>query len=132
MVVTCTEAPLTRKPSFQRLQRPLNTQGRKPSRMDDWFGLIDTGCKLSSRAVQDLCAAGFVGIPGPVAPDRLEQFAEAYDSAVMCAAADEVSTGRSTTRVDDFGNRGVEFDGLYLYGPVLEACCRIIGQAIQA
>ena len=99
--------------------------------MDDWFSVIDAGCELSAGAIQDLCDVGFVVVPGPVAPDRLAQFAEAYDSAVAGAAADDVSIGSSTTRVNDFVNRGPEFDALYVYKPVLEACCRIIGQPFK-
>ena len=93
--------------------------------MDDWFKVIDAGCELSPGDVQCLRDVGFVVIPGPVAPDRLAQFAEAYDSAVVGAAADDISIGSLTTRVNDFVNRGREFDGLYVYGPILEACCRI-------
>ena len=99
--------------------------------MDDWFSVVDARCELSVGAVQDLCDVGFVVISGPVASDRLTQFAEAYDSAVVCARADDVSIGSSTTRVNDFVNRGPEFDGLYVYGPVLEACCRIIEQPFK-
>lgn len=99
--------------------------------MGDWFSDIDAHCELPAGAVQDLRDWGFVVIPGPVAPDRLAQFAEAYDSAVACAASDDVSIGSSTTRVHDFVNRGPEFDGLYVYEPVLEACCRIIGRPFK-
>src|SRR2546425_7267576 len=109
----------------------LTFDGREPTRMDDSFSIIDAGRDLWAGAVQDLRDVGFVVIPGPVAPDRLAQFAEAYDSAVVSAAADDVSIGSSTTRVNDFVNRGPEFDGLYVYEPVIEACCRIIGQPFK-
>ena len=94
--------------------------------MDDWFSMIDARHVLPAGAVQDLRDVGFVVIPGPVAPEHLAQLAAAYDSAVVCAASDDVSIGSTTTRVHDFVNRGPEFDGLYMYEPVLEACCRII------
>jgi ectoine hydroxylase-related dioxygenase (phytanoyl-CoA dioxygenase family) len=100
-------------------------------RMDEWFSMIDAGCELSPGAVQDLRDVGFVAIPGPVAPDGLARLAEAYDSAVARASADDVSVGSTTTRINDFVNRGPEFDGLYLYQPVLEACCRVIGQPFK-
>ncbi len=99
--------------------------------MDDWFGIITAGCELPQSAVQDLCDAGFVVIPGPVPPDGLAQLAIAYDSAVACADAGDLSVGSTTTRVHDFVNRGPEFDGLYVYRPVLEACCRVIGQPFK-
>lgn len=96
--------------------------------MDEWFSLIAGGCELSPGADQDLRDAGFVVIPGPVAPDGFAQLASAYDSAVACAGADDISVGSTTTRIHDFVNRGREFDALYVYQPVLEACCRVIGQ----
>ncbi|MBW8873984.1 MAG: phytanoyl-CoA dioxygenase family protein [Acidobacteria bacterium] len=99
--------------------------------MDDWFSVVDARCELSAGAVQELRDVGFVVIPGPVAPDRMAQFAEAYDAAVACATPEDVAIGSTTTRVNDFVNRGPEFDGLYVYEPVLEACCRIIGQPFK-
>jgi hypothetical protein len=41
----------------------------------------------------------------------------------------ELHTGRtgSTTRIDDFVHRGPEFDGIYIYPPLLTACCQIVG-----
>lgn len=99
--------------------------------MYDWFSVIDVRCQLSAGALQDLRDVGFVVIPGPVVPDRFAQFVRAYDCAVACAALDDVSIGSSTTRVHDFVNRGPEFDALYVHEPVLEACCRIIGQPFK-
>lgn len=99
--------------------------------MDEWFNVIAGGGELSPGALQDLRDVGFVVIPGPVAPDGLAQLANAYDSAVACAMADDISVGSTTTRIHDFVNRGSEFDGLYVYQPVLEACCRIIGQPFK-
>jgi len=99
--------------------------------MDDWFSIIDARCEMSVGAVQDLRDVGFVVIPGPVATDRLPQFAAAYDSAVACAAADDFSEGSSTIRVNDFVNRGPEFDGLYACQPGLAAYCRVIGQPFK-
>jgi ectoine hydroxylase-related dioxygenase (phytanoyl-CoA dioxygenase family) len=99
--------------------------------MDEWFSALDARSDLSANQVRDLHETGFVVIPGPVAPDRLTQLAEAYDSAVAYAASEDVSIGSSTTRVSDFVNRGPEFDGLYVYEPVLEACRRVISQPFK-
>lgn len=121
----------TRRQRQRRAADAYSLDGRKPTHMDDWFSIIDAGCGLSAGAVQDLCEVGFVVIPGPLAPDRLTQLAAAYDAAVVSAPADDVSVGSSTTRVHDFVNRGPEFDGLYVYEPVLEACCRIIRQPFK-
>lgn len=99
--------------------------------MDDWLSVIAAGCELSTGAAQDLQDVGFVVIPGPVAVDGLAQLAEAYDWAVASADWDDVANGSSATRVHDFVNRGPEFDWLYAYQPVLEACCRIIGRPFK-
>jgi hypothetical protein len=93
--------------------------------MDDWFSLITSISELPGQFAQELDHSGFVVIPGLVANERLSRLADAYDSAVSCAASADVSTGSSTTRVQDFVNRGPEFDELYLYRPILAACCRI-------
>jgi len=99
--------------------------------MHDWFSIIGAGCELSADTVQELQDVGFVVIPGPVAPDRLAQLAAAYDSAVASANSDDLGIGSTTTRVHDFVNRGSEFDELYVYQPVLEACCRVIEQPFK-
>lgn len=99
--------------------------------MRDWLSIIGVGCEPSAGAIQELRDVGFVVIAGPVAPDGLAQFAAAYNSAVDSASSDDVSIGSSTTRVNDFVNRGPEFDELYVYQPVLEACCRIINQPFK-
>ena len=99
--------------------------------MDDWFSLISKGSALSTGALQDLREVGFVVIPGPLRSDRLARLGAAYDAAVAGASADDLAIGSSTTRINDFVNRGPEFDWVYVYEPVLEACCRIIGQPFK-
>ena len=56
--------------------------------------------------------------------------AEAYNRAILTADPEDVSV-RSSTRVNDFVNRGPEFDQIYVYGPLLAACCRIIGRPFK-
>ena len=87
--------------------------------------------ELSAVACQELDEAGFIVVPGPVPADGLARLAAAYDAAVDRAAPDDVSVGSSTTRVNDFVNRGPEFDGLYLHLPLLKACCRIVNQPFK-
>jgi ectoine hydroxylase-related dioxygenase (phytanoyl-CoA dioxygenase family) len=99
--------------------------------MKDWFSIIGAGCELKASAIQDLRDVGFIVIPGPVAPGKLAQVAAAYDAAVAAASSDDLGVGSTTTRVHDFVNRGSEFDELYVYQPVLEACCRIIEQPFK-
>jgi ectoine hydroxylase-related dioxygenase (phytanoyl-CoA dioxygenase family) len=99
--------------------------------LDSWFSVIASDCVLPSAADQELHDIGFVVIPGPVVQARLSELIAAYDAAVLAAHPDDVSNGRSTTRVHDFVNRGPEFDELYVYRPILAACCSIIGQPFK-
>lgn len=99
--------------------------------MQDWFNIIGAGCQLPASALQDLRDVGFVVIPGPIPPDRFAQLAAAYDAAIAAASPDDVKVGSTTTRIRDFVNRGSEFDELYTYQPILEACRRIIEQPFR-
>ncbi|HEX8140098.1 MAG TPA: hypothetical protein VF544_21225 [Pyrinomonadaceae bacterium] len=99
--------------------------------MNDWFKEIWSSCELAADALRELLDSGFVVIPGPVASERLAQFAQAYDLAVAGAVPPDLSVGSETTRVHDFVNRRAEFDELYVYRPVLEACCRVIGEPFK-
>jgi hypothetical protein len=93
---------------------------------NDWHSIIAAESHLPPDAAQQLREFGFVVMPGPVIPGGCEQLSDAYDRAVAMAAPADVHIG-SSTRIDDFVNRGPEFDGIYLYPPLLDACCRIIG-----
>jgi hypothetical protein len=95
--------------------------------MDEWFNTIAAEYDLPEAAALQLRDAGYVVVDGPVATAECAQLAQAYDAAVLAAHPDDVSI-RSSTRVHDFVNRGPEFDELYLYGPLLAACCRVIGR----
>jgi len=99
--------------------------------MHDWFSVIGAGRDLPASALRKLREVGFVVIPGPAAPDGVARLAAAYDSAVASASREDVRVGSTTNRVHDFVNRGAEFDDLYVYQPVLEACCRIIEQPFR-
>ena len=87
--------------------------------------------ELSTGAVADLQEWGFVVIPGPKPPDRIESLADAYDAAVAFAAGDDIRIGSTSTRVTDFVNRGAEFDDLYVFPPLLDACRRVIGRPFK-
>ena len=99
--------------------------------MDDWPGRMASERALSEGFARDLLEHGFVVIPGPVRPAEMPRLADAYDAAVAAAAPEDVSIGRTTTRVHDLVNRGPAFDRLYVYPPVLEACVRTIGRPFK-
>ena len=99
---------------------------------DCWFELISSkDGSLGSAAERALNVDGFVVFPGPVPREHLEELTQAYDNAFRSAEPPDVAIGSSTTRVSDFVNRDSIFDQLYLYGPLLEACCRIIQQPFK-
>lgn len=99
--------------------------------MDNWFSSLTTEKLLSPSVVLDLRRDGFVVIPGPVPETKVAEMASSYDQAVLHADPDDISVGRTTTRVTDFVNRCPDFDGVYVHQPVLEACCRIIEQPFK-
>jgi hypothetical protein len=98
--------------------------------MDDRYSLIAAESELPPDAARQLREIGFVVMPGPEIPGGWARLSQAYDCAVLTANPRDVSI-RSSTRVHDFVNRGPEFDGLYVYRPVLAACCRIIGRPFK-
>ncbi len=99
--------------------------------MDDWFTALHSAGTLPPAAARELERDGFVVLPGPVPGAPIERLAAAYDAAVASALPADVRVGRASTRVDDFVGRGPEFDGLYVYPPLLEACCRVIGRPFR-
>ena len=99
--------------------------------MPFWFSEIEASCELSAGLIHELRDVGLVIIPGPVAPDRMAHLCEAYDSAVAGATKEDVSVGSSTTRVNDFVNRGPDFDPFYVHEPALKACCSVIGHPFR-
>src|SRR5262249_9387489 len=98
--------------------------------MDDWYSIIAAESDLPPDAARQLRDIGFVVMPGPEIPGGWARLSQAYDRAVLTADPSDVSI-RSSTRVHDFVNRGPEFDGIYVFRPVLAACCRIIGRPFK-
>jgi hypothetical protein len=96
--------------------------------MDDVFSMIAAGHALRPTEARELHERGFVVLPGPMSAAELERASSAYDAMVASANADDMHAGSTTTRVNDFVNRGDEFDSLYVFAPLLEACCRVIGR----
>jgi hypothetical protein len=82
-------------------------------------------------AASQLRERGFVIIPGPELFGRPELLVDAYTAAMASATGEDVKTGSTSTRVSDFVNLGAEFDGLYVFPPLLEACCRVIGRPFK-
>jgi hypothetical protein len=98
--------------------------------MDEWFKAIADEYDLPEGVAPQLRDAGYVVMEGAIPDAKCAQLSEAYDAAVLAAHPDDVSI-RSSTRVHDFVNRGPDFDELYIYGPLLAACCRVIGRPFK-
>jgi hypothetical protein len=99
--------------------------------MDDWFRALHSAGALPPDTARSLERHGFAVLPGPVPGAPIERLAAAYDASVAAALPPDVRVGRASTRVDDFVSRGAAFDGLYVYPPLLEACCGVIGRPFK-
>jgi Phytanoyl-CoA dioxygenase (PhyH) len=99
--------------------------------MVDWFETLAAKSELSADAASELHHRGFIVLPGPVPPERMESLTDAYTAAMSSASGPEVRVGSTSTRVSDFVNRGTNFDALYIFPPLLNACCRVIGQPFK-
>jgi len=99
--------------------------------MFDLFSSLVAGRALSLDAASELQERGFVVLSGAVRDGRMKLMADSYNAAVALATGDDISIGSTTTRVNDFVNRGAEFDDLYLFPSLLEACCLVIGRPFK-
>ena len=95
--------------------------------MSDWFSTLAAGNELPVHAASELEERGFVVLPGMVAAENLERLTTAYTEAATSATGDDIRVGSTSTKVSDFVNRGAAFDNLYVFPPLLEACCQVIG-----
>lgn len=99
--------------------------------MSDWFNMVSAGGHLPADAVDRLREVGFVAMAGPLEADRMNRLGAAYDAAMASGNAPDLKVGNSGTRLYDVVNRGCEFDDLYIYPPLLEACYRVIGEPFK-
>jgi hypothetical protein len=95
--------------------------------MSDWFGTLAAGTELPAEAASELEERGFVVLAGAAPADRMDRLVAAYDAVMASATGDDMRVGTTSTRLTDLVNRGAEFDDLYVFPPLLEACCRVIG-----
>lgn len=95
--------------------------------MTDWFQTLAAEPALSAQAADELRARGFIVLPEVIPPGRLDTLRAAYDVAVATASGSDIKIGTTSTRVTDFVNRGPEFDEVYTYPPLLQACGQVIG-----
>src|SRR5262245_37298638 len=99
--------------------------------MNDWFEAISATCELPAKAAHELHHHGFTVLPGVVPHENVGRLTTAYDAAVSSAIDTDIKVGSTSTRVNDFVNRGQEFDALYVFPPLLKACCQVIGRPFK-
>jgi hypothetical protein len=99
--------------------------------MIDWFNTLAASRALAAENASILQEQGFVAIPGPVASVGMDELSRAYYATEASATGDDIKIGSTTTRVRDFVNRGPEVDDLYVFPPLLDACCRVIAQPFK-
>ncbi|CAN5553407.1 hypothetical protein BH10PLA2_BH10PLA2_24080 [soil metagenome] len=97
----------------------------------DWFYLLTSSGALAPASAVELHERGFVIIPGPYEPNRMHLLAMSYTSAMASAASEGVKVGTTSTRVNDFVNRGSAFDELYMFPPLIVAACRVVGRPFK-
>jgi hypothetical protein len=96
----------------------------------EWHQMLAAEMKLPEAAATALRERGFTIVPGPELPGGPDQYSAAFDKAVSEADPSDVSV-RSSTRINDFVNRGAEFDGIYTFAPLLGACAAVIGKPFK-
>ena len=99
--------------------------------MIDWYTTIAASRALAAEHASILQEQGFVVIPGPIAAAGMDELSRAYDATEASATGDDIKIGSTTTRVRDFANRGPGLDDLYVFPPLLDACCRVIAQPFK-
>ena len=96
----------------------------------EWHNLLAAEMQLPAVAARELREQGFTIVAGPKLPEGHQQYSVAFDKAATEADPADVSI-RSSTRINDFVNRGAEFDGIYTFGPLLGACVATIGKPFK-
>jgi len=97
----------------------------------DWFSELSARHALSQEHATALDDQGFAVLPSIMDPERVDQLAQAYDASVAMATGHDIRIGSTSIRVNDFVNRGFVFDTLYLFPPLLDACCHAIGRPFK-
>jgi hypothetical protein len=98
--------------------------------MDEWFSRLAAECELDAGIGEQLDELGFAVIPGPVSPAAQSSLAAAYDAVFAAAKEPDFRIGRSCTRVAGLVNHA-ELDAVYVFPPLLAACCRVIGSEFK-
>ena len=96
----------------------------------EWHDILAAEMHLPAVAATQLRERGFTIVPGPELPGGHNQYSVAFDKAAIEADPSDIAV-RSSTRINDFVNRGPAFDGIYTFGPLLGACVATIGKPFK-
>lgn len=99
--------------------------------MDDLFRALAATGALPAAEASELRERGFVVIPGPAHGNGMELLAGAYEDVMTSATGGEIRVGSTSTKLSDLVNRGAAFDDLYVFPPLLDACCLVIGRPFK-
>ena len=91
------------------------------------FRELAAGNELPQAGATALNDQGFSVLRGIIGQDKIHSLASAYDASFASADGDDLRIGSTSTKVNDFFNRGPLFEELVLLPPLLEACCQVIG-----
>jgi ectoine hydroxylase-related dioxygenase (phytanoyl-CoA dioxygenase family) len=98
--------------------------------VDPMYESLAAQSQLPASVAAQIRDIGFAVIPGPLPAEGVERLSDAYDLAVASADPADVRIS-SSTRVTDFVDRGLEFDSICMFPPLLAACCLVIGQPFK-
>ena len=99
--------------------------------MLDWDAHLADRHQLPMDAATALDERGFAILPGPVLPHAMTRLANDYEAAFASARGEDIRVGSTTTKLSDPAGFGRVFDELVFFPPLLEACCRVIGQPFK-
>jgi len=82
---------------------------------------------MCEATLAELEERGLVVVPDVVPSAALQVLTTEYMTVMASASGDDIRHGSTSTRVNDFVNRGQTFDGIYTCAPLIKACERLIG-----
>ncbi len=107
------------------------TVWRKQISMPDWF----TRCATGGAAPQRAQLRSWMNAASSCFPARSHRSEWIYWPTLILPhsrrPAIDMRVGSTSTKVVDFVNRGTDWGDIYVFPPLLEACCRVIGRPFK-
>jgi hypothetical protein len=99
--------------------------------VDSFLEEIASYHSLPFNSAQQLVESGFTVIPGSIPASQLPELSFAYDEAMSSGVGSDLKVGSTTDRLYDLVTRGPEFDEIYTYPPLLQACRQVIREPFK-